>query len=91
MRLNEVISAKNRRAGRFSLHVWDEENNSIAVSRIMSQCVIVRAEMNYMSGEIDYQATSWRFKETAEGELLPLYVWHYNDETGQLTVVEVAE
>jgi hypothetical protein len=91
MRFKQVVRAKNRRAGRFSLASWSIDNSDVAVSRIMSQCIIVRAEMDYMRGTIDYQAISWRFRETIEGEILPLYVWHYNDETGQLTVTEVSE
>jgi hypothetical protein len=89
--LNQLVRAKNRRAGRFSITADMVDYSDVGISRVMSQCIIVRAEMDYMRDCIDYQAISWRFRETAEGEIVPLYVWHYNDETGQLTVTEVAE
>jgi len=89
MKFKQVVYKKNLRRGRFSLDSWHVRNSSVAVSRIMSQCIIVRAEMNFMRGAIDYEAISWRFREVPEGEVMPTYRWVYDDDTGELYCEEV--
>jgi len=83
------MNYKTMRRGRFSLLIRDVENNSLAIRRIMGQCVIVRAEMMFMNGSIEYDATSWRFREVEQGFVIPNYEWVWNDTDDELTVREV--
>lgn len=74
--------------GRFSIPVDLVRQQNIAVKRIMSQCIIVRAEMMFINNVIEYEAISWRFREVPEGQIMPNYVWSYDDKTGELNVEE---
>jgi hypothetical protein len=53
----------------------------------MGACIILRAEMRYATDGILYEAYSFRFRELAEGEIMPLYDWVFTDE-GDMQAVE---
>ncbi|WP_417518788.1 hypothetical protein [Marinobacter sp.] len=89
MSIKTVNRRSPRRVGRFRLDARAVEHACVGVSRIMSQCIIVRAEMSYLRGAIEYEAISWRFREVEQGFVLPTYQWIYNAETGELDVQEV--
>ena len=74
--------------GRFTLPRSFVLDQDIVVKRIMSQCIIVRAQMIYVSDVIEYQAISWRFRDVPDHEIMPTYVWTYDTETGELIVEE---
>lgn len=78
-----------RRVGRFRITRAFVIDGDVGVRRIMSQCIIVRAEMIFIADVIEYEAISWRFREISEGEVLPEYQWAFNDDTGELSVKEV--
>jgi len=84
------LNKKTMRRGRFSLPIRSVEESTLPIRRIMGQCVIVRAEMMFMTGNIDYHATSWRFREVQEGCVIPVYEWIWCETEGQLTAREIS-
>lgn len=83
-------TARRRRIGRFAIQADAVDQGHPVVSRIMSQCHIVRAEHLFIHNRIVYEAYSWRFREVLEGEVMPDYVWTWDDETGVLDCEEDA-
>ena len=84
------LNKKTMRRGRFSLPIRSVEESTLPIRRIMGQCVIVRAEMMFMTGNIDYHATSWRFREVQEGCVIPVYEWIWCETEDQLTAREIS-
>ena len=48
----------------------------------MSQCIIVRAEMMWECGGIEYVAISRHFDEVPTGNIVPFYEWHIRGDGG---------
>ena len=67
---------KNRRIGKFRLPAEIINNNPWTVTFLMSQCIIVRAEMMWECGGIEYVAISRHFDEVPTGNIVPEYEWH---------------
>ena len=60
---------KNRRLGTFKISRYMIENNPKIVKRVMSECIIVRAELSYVMDAIEYTAISDWFDEVQEGHI----------------------
>ena len=69
-----------KRHGRFSISKELLKTNPWMVQRVMSQCIIFRAEYMYMGDVIEYHATSYRFDLVKAGEVAPEYVWKFDPE-----------
>jgi len=66
---------KSNRIGTFKLPQEMLEREPWLIKRIMSQCIILRAEFMYSSRSIEYQAISMLFDECQEACIAPEYVW----------------
>lgn len=64
-----------RRLGRFEIDVRFIDEFNTAVKRIMGKCIIVRAEMRYDTGRVEYVAISDHFDEVELGQTIPSYDW----------------
>lgn len=67
---------KNRRLGKFRIASEIINDEPWTVTFLMSQCIIVRAEMMWECGGIDYVAISRHFEEVPVGNIVPGYEWH---------------
>lgn len=76
----EVTSFTARRFGRFTLPARLAGEYSSQVLRVMSKCIVVRCEHIYNSDELEYVAISDHFREVAQGEMTPTYVWNFTSE-----------
>ena len=79
--------AMKRRYGSFLIPRQLIETDEANITRVMGACIILRAEMRYATDGILYEAYSFRFRELAEGEIMPLYDWVFTDE-GDMQAVE---
>jgi hypothetical protein len=71
---------RKRRYGRFTIPVsWIDEYRSEAL-RVMGKCAILKAEMLYTIDAIEYWARSDHFREIADGEVVPEYIWTFSDD-----------
>ena len=71
------MSYKDRK-GSFKIALDNSENGFSswcdAVQVVMTQCIIVRAELDALSNTIEYRAYSSHFDEAVEGEMTPEYL-----------------
>jgi len=70
-----------KRLGQFSISRDTVESSPWIVQRIMSQCIIIRAELMHINNVIEYQAISYRFDLVKDGEITPRYMWKFNHKT----------
>jgi hypothetical protein len=80
----------NNRIGRFSISNELIYSHIDDVKRIFDwlDCVVVRAEMVYWGGVVEYTAISDRFDEVSEAETAPLYVFELcKKDDGAINVV----
>lgn len=68
----------SRKVGRFRVHSQLARDFDTTLKRIMSRCIVVRAEQHFASDEIEYVAVSDLFREVKNGEIVPEYVWTCN-------------
>mgnify|MGYP003651267814 CR=1 FL=1 len=68
------------RRGRFEITMNIINQYPWIAKRVMSQCIIVRAERMYMRDSIEYHAISHKFDLVQEGEIIPAYYWKYSPE-----------
>ena len=80
-------SATRSRVGSFSIPFQKVETFDTTAKRIMGLCIVVRAESNYIRGEIDYIAISEHFRSLKEGEVTPAYIWHASG-SGEIWAIE---
>lgn len=59
-----------------------------AVQAILSNAIIVRAEMDFLTDKVQYQLMHPQFREINKGEIIPRYeaIYETNNETGECTV-----
>jgi hypothetical protein len=77
---------RKRRLGRFTVPADWADRYSSDLLRIMGRCAIVRAELLYVSDQIEYWARSDNFRELSPNEIVPQYVWHFKE--GALSAIE---
>ncbi len=68
-------SSLRRRLGRFKIATAMLEDDSSAVLAIMEGCIVTRCEHRWDTDIFDYTAVNWQFREIAQGEMSPEYVW----------------
>lgn len=69
--------AFDRRRGRFSIDASLAREFNTGAKRVMGLCIIVRAELMFNTDRIEYHALSERFRQLAENEVIPEYVWYF--------------
>ena len=67
------------RKGKFTIPRELVEKASWDVTRIMSQCIIVRCEMIYLCDGFEYEAISRHFDDVPLGQITPDYSWVVNE------------
>jgi hypothetical protein len=70
-----------KRLGRFKISLDLINESSWITQRVMSQCIIVRAELLYTTHVVEYEAISYRFDLVEEGQTIPNYYWKFSPET----------
>ena len=70
-----------KRLGQFSISRDLVDGSPWIVQRIMSQCIIIRAELMHINNVIEYHAISHRFDLVKDGEITPRYMWKFSPET----------
>ena len=60
-----------------------------SMTRLMGACIITRAVHHWISDEIEYAGYSFRFREIAEGEIIPEYDVVFSQD-GDLQFIERA-
>lgn len=63
---------KTYRAGKFSISLDMIDKYPITIKKVMGECIIVKAEIDYLSNTIEYTALSDWFEEVAENQC-PMY------------------
>jgi hypothetical protein len=76
------------RVGKFKMDLdaitqWDNE----LAFKIMSLCIVVRAEHNFYDRYIEYVALSYEFDVVEPGMEPPTYMWEYNSETDVIRAI----
>lgn len=79
---------KNRRLGKFRISAEIINNEPGTVTFLMSQCIIVRAEMMWECSGIEYVAISRHFDEVPTGNIVPEYEWWF-DADGAIKAVKL--
>ena len=74
-----IMGYKSNRIGAFKLSIDLIEKEPWLATRIMSQCIILRAEFMYSRRSIEYQAISMMFDECPEACVAPEYYWVIED------------
>lgn len=82
--MEKVYENLKKRTGVFFVSQELLEQKPDLVQRIMSNCIVVRAEYLFTTAGIEYVAISNEFEEIKEGESAKLYDWRHNDETDEL-------
>lgn len=63
------------RFGRFYISRHMIEKDPVSVFKVLGQCLVVRAEMDYATDTVHYTALSYHFEKVSRGEKVPLYKW----------------
>lgn len=83
-----IMVTKNKRLGRFRIKAEIINNEPWTVTFLMSQCIIVRAEMLWECGGVEYVALSRHFDKVPTGCVVPNYEW-WVDADGALKAVRL--
>ena len=67
-----------KRLGRFKISLDLIKQSPWLIQRIMSQCIIVRAELLYIGNVVEYEAISYRFDLVKENGAIPSYLWAFS-------------
>lgn len=65
----------NRKYGHFLISRSLISEEPTLVKRILSQCIVLRAEMLWETNSVEYFAHCHLFKELSEAEVVPEYSW----------------
>lgn len=82
-------SAPFRRYGRFTAPAEAAHGFHTSLKRVMGQCIVFRAELQFHNDQIEYLAVSEHFRPIKLGEIIPCYHWILTDD-GALWAEEVA-
>jgi hypothetical protein len=72
--------AEVRRYGRFTAPAQWARQFRTDLKRVMSLCIVVRAEQIFVRDEIEYFAVSEHFRNLLPGEIVPEYRWIFSDD-----------
>ncbi len=69
-----------KRHGKFSITHEMLEDSHTVVQAIMGECITTRCEHHWHSDAFEFNALSWQFRETTEGEMAPVYTWTIDED-----------
>lgn len=78
---------KDRRMGRFKVDIAVINDSPEIVRRLMSDCIILKAEYSFTGHNVEYLALCDDFLEVPEGVTAPEYDIEYDGETDTVTWV----
>jgi hypothetical protein len=87
------MTCSNRHLGKFyiDLNIIESGKENTIIKKIMSQCIILRAEVLYYRNAIKYVAISDNFDSVEDGMMIPEYTWIYTKDTDILTCEKIKE
>lgn len=74
---------KSNRIGKFEVSIELINQFPESLKTVMSECIVIGADMLNYYGKVVYTAVSARFDEIKEGDEIPEYIWELNTKDGK--------